>query len=232
MTTALQTLAVQSVQERGFYDERAIPDLARNPLLAAQVLRLDEEDGELSAAVAGGASPEKITAEAADVAIVAFQIAHLTGQTMRQLQPGLGDDYLRPESVLLLALHASGRAGELCRALRKNSPHLIEINLGLLWLALTRLAAACGCDLADAILAKLDADSVRGFLHGDPLPVGQGQSRGDLHLSDLVEEHNVYLSGPTLSGGALRDVPGRALNHHIWQSEQPGQYSHNGQGVA
>lgn len=232
----LQTLAVESVQERGFYDEKAIPALARNPQLAAQVLRLTEECGELCRAVANGAGPEKIADEAADVQIVAYQIAHLTGQRVQELRPGLGDDYLRPEALGLLGLLVAGNVGELCRAIRKNSPHAIDANLGLLWLNLARLVvAAGGGELADAVIAKLDADSTRGYLHGEPIPaaprpgvrVAGAVGLGDPNLSDLGEEHNAYTDGPILSGAAAGLVD-RPLNLHIWQNEEPVAYTADG----
>lgn len=210
--TTLQTLAVASVQERGFYDAAALPDLARNPWLSAQVLRITEECGELCAAVAAGMPPAKLAAEAADVAIVAYQIAHITGQRVRELRPGLGDTLLRPESLPLLALNIPSLCGELCRAIRKNRLHLIDVNLGLLWRALYCLTmAAGGGDLGDAILAKLDADNVRGYLHGDAAPVNP--TGGDVQLSDLGEEHNVYTDGPIFTS---RYVPERAINAHVW----------------
>jgi len=235
----LQQIAVASVQQRGFHRPHNIPELARYPLLAAQILRLAEESGELAGAIANGVWPDEIGDEAADVMIVAFQIAHLTGQTVQRLRPGLDGDYLRPESLGLLGLQAGRAVGELCRAIRKNQPALIDANLGLLWLTLSRLVVAAGAgELADCILAKLPRDEERGELHGEPAPDAVGTngngSGGDLQLSDLGGEHNVYTDGPifsggaTISAGALRDVP---LNYRIWQSEEPGQYSHNGQGA-
>ena len=233
----LQSIAVQSVTRRGFYKQHNIPALARVPALAAQILRLTEEAGELAGAIANGLGPDEIGDEAADVQIVAYQIAHLTGQTVQELQPGLDGDYLRPESLGLLGLQVSHAVGELCRAIRKNSPGVIDAQLGLLWLALSRLVIAAGAgSLADCILSKLRRDEERGERHGEPAPgavaascvavAGNGANgAGDVQLSDLGEEHNVYTDGPVISGAAA------SLNFHIWQSEEPGQYSHNGQGV-
>ena len=233
--TTLQTLAVESVQRRGFHRPHNIPELAHYSLLAAQVFRLDEETGELAAAVAAGLDAERIGEEAADVQIVAFQIAHLTRQDVQQLHPRLDADYLNPSALHFLALRVCAQAGELCRALRKNELHQIDAQLGLLWLALSRLTLAAGAgDLGDCILAKLRADEGRGERHGEPAPanpqpgvrVAGAVSLGDPNLSDLGEEHNVYTDGPILSGGAV--PPARILNHHIWMSEEPGAYSHNG----
>ena len=73
MPSELQSLAVESVRRRGFWDHGNLPPATRNHRLMAQVLRLGEEVGELSRAIRKGHWPD-VQAEGADVYIVLAQI--------------------------------------------------------------------------------------------------------------------------------------------------------------
>lgn len=149
--------AIRSVHRRGFYD--STPPAANEPHVMAQFLRLVEEVGEYQHARLYNAPTHEKAKEVADIAIVVYQLAWLTGVPLDALQP-----------KALASTSFSVEVGTLARALRKWTGRTHD-NASIA-AALTRLAALChitcqqcGLSLPVVVADKLAADEQRGYQH-------------------------------------------------------------------
>ena len=156
-TDTIAAEAVRSVHRRGFYD--STPHVANDPHVMAQVLRLVEEVGEFQHARLYNAPTHEKAKEVADIAIVAYQLAWLTGVPLDALHP-------KP----LASTSFSVEVGALARALRKWTGRTLD-NASIAT-ALARIMALCyitceqmGQQLAVVVADKLAADEQRGYQH-------------------------------------------------------------------
>lgn len=155
----IEAQAVRSVHRRGFYD--STPFVANDPHIMAQVLRLVEEVGEYQHARLHNAPKNDKAKEVADIAIVAYQLAWLTGVPLDALH--------RPASPLA-STSFSVEVSALMRALRKWDG--VTSHNTAIATALTRIVALCyesceqaGYPLAVTVSEKLMADEQRGYQH-------------------------------------------------------------------
>lgn len=154
---SLAAQAVRSVHRRGFYD--SAPHVAHDAHLMAQFLRLVEEVGEYQQArTYNAANPEKAK-EVADIAIVAYQIAWLTGAPLDALH-----------RVPLASTTFAAEVGTLARALRRWAGRTDDARP--ITAALQRIVALChlvaeqmGLRLPELVAEKLAADEQRGYQH-------------------------------------------------------------------
>lgn len=142
--------AVASVIARGFHTTEPSNHIA-NRWLMAQFVRLVEEVGEWE--------ESQGVSELADVVIVCAQIAYLLGLELY-------------EDVFIFAPATDGNLpallGALARGLRKNDATMIATALScLIGEAVGAAKARKIYDLRLVIMAKLNADEKRGFLHGE-----------------------------------------------------------------
>lgn len=168
---ALVETCVRSVKVRGFW--LVVPEATKQPLLMAQFLRLAEEVGEFvqadilyratpPAAEVNGHAAKKLLEEAADVLIVWSQVAALIGMHNDEICISAVSGSWNPSIVL----------GEIGRALRKSKEHYIAAFLPMRQLVrlvyqTVRPLLAEPADLHGCVLAKLEADERRGYLHGE-----------------------------------------------------------------
>jgi hypothetical protein len=158
-TDTIAAEAVRSVHRRGFYD--STPHAANDPHVMAQVVRLVEEVGEYQHARLYNAPNDEKVREVADIAIVAYQLAWLTGVSL---------DALHRPTAPLSSTSFPVEVGTLMRALRKWNGRTHD-NTAIAT-ALTRIVALCyitceqsGLHLASVISDKLAADEQRGYQH-------------------------------------------------------------------
>ena len=151
--------AVHSVHRRGFYD--STPPVASDPYVMAQFLRLVEEVGEYQHARLHNAPKEEKAKEVADIAIVAYQLAWLTGVPL---------DALHQQAAPLASTSFSVEVGMLARALRQWTGRTRDN--GAIATSLVRTVALCyitcqqcGLHLASVVADKLAADEQRGYQH-------------------------------------------------------------------
>lgn len=150
--------AIRSVHRRGFYD--SAPLAAHNEHLMAQFLRLVEEVGEYQQARTYNAAKPDKAKEVADIAIVAYQIAWLTGAPLDMLHGG----------IQLASTTFAAEVGTLARALRTWTGRTADARP--ITTALQRIVALChivaeqmGMRLPDLVAEKLAADEQRGYQH-------------------------------------------------------------------
>ena len=145
--------SVRSVHRRGFYD--VLPDVAHNPAIMAQFLRLVEEAGELIEA-SPTMKTDRIADESADVVVADAQMAWLYGMELGTL---LQPQECRRVSSLLALL------GRLARAMRKDTD--VQSEIGQIANHVRMTAGIQGIDIQSAMLEKLAADEQRGVRHGE-----------------------------------------------------------------
>ncbi len=158
-TDTIAAKAVRSVHRRGFYD--STPHVANDPHVMAQFLRLVEEVGEYQHARLHNSPTDEKAKEVADIAIVAYQLAWLTGVPL---------DMLHRQAAPLASTSFSVEVGALARALRKWTGRTLD-NASIAT-ALARIMALCyitceqmGQQLAVVVADKLAADEQRGYQH-------------------------------------------------------------------
>lgn len=137
----LQQIAVDSVKRRGFHEDANIPIAARNLYQMEYILDRVAKLGQLARSQRKNASVPAMPSTAPHT----MRNALLMAQCLRHIE----------------------ETGELMDAIAQGNPQSIRSELADVFVTLANVAACVGVDIEDAVRAKLTADELRGYMHGE-----------------------------------------------------------------
>ena len=137
----LQQIAVDSVKRRGFHEDANIPVAARNLYQMEYILDRVAKLGQHARSQRKNASVAAMPSTAPHT----MRNALLMAQCLRHIE----------------------ETGELMDAIAQGNPQSIRSELADVFVTLANVAACVGVDIEDAVLDKLTADELRGYLHGE-----------------------------------------------------------------
>lgn len=135
----LQQIATNSVKRRGFHEDANIPDAARNLYQMEYLLDKAAKLGEFARSQRKNGTVPAMPSSAPHT----MRNALLMAQCLRHIE----------------------ETGELMQALSFGNPQSIRSEIADVFVTLSNIATLCGVDIETAVMDKLTADELRGYMH-------------------------------------------------------------------
>lgn len=141
----LQQLATDSVKRRGFHEDANISMAARNLYQMEYLLDKAAKLGE-------------------------FARSQRKNGTVPAM-PSTAPHTMRNALLMEECLHHIEETGELMAAISFGNPQSMRTELADVFVTLSNIATLCGVDIETAVMDKLTADELRGYMHSGVMPV-------------------------------------------------------------